>query len=107
MTSPATGRAHALYYSDRAYERLSTAVGGFGAKAGSASKPESVVEDFGSEIRLTWLIHDMSIWRIDRVHITAKDGTWIETLMTDNGGDVFGRQGSWHRAHDQRPRWLR
>ena len=81
MTNPATGRAHALYYSDRAYERLASAVGGFGAESGSAAKPQSVVDDFGSEIRLTWLIHDMSIWRIDRVHITAKDGTWIETVV--------------------------
>jgi hypothetical protein len=102
MTNPATGRAHALYVSDRAYDRLVDAVGGFGAESGSAAKPASVVDDFGNEIRLTWLIHDMSIWRIDRVHITAKDGTWIETVVTIDGGDVFGRQGSWHRAHDQR-----
>jgi hypothetical protein len=102
MTNPATGRAHALYVSDRAYDRLAGAVGGFGAESGSAAKPDSVVDDFGSEIRLTWLIHDMSIWRIDRVHFTAKDGTWIETVETVDGGDVFGRQGSWHRAHDQR-----
>jgi hypothetical protein len=102
MTNPATGRAHALYYSDRAYERLASAVGGFGAESGSASKPESVVDDFGSEIRLTWLIHDMSIWRIDRAHITAKDGMWIETLVTVDGGDIFNRAGFWHRAADQR-----
>jgi hypothetical protein len=102
MTNPATGRAHALYYSDRAYERLASAVGGFGAESGSADRPQSVVDDFGSEIRLTWLIHDMSIWRIDRVHLTAKDGTWIETVATVDGGDVYGRPGQWHRAHDQR-----
>jgi hypothetical protein len=100
MTSPATGRAHALYYSDRAYERLASAVGGFGAESGSAAKPPSVVDDFGSEIRLTWLIHDMSIWRIDRVYMSAKDGTWIETVVTVDGGDIFDRAGSWHRAAD-------
>jgi hypothetical protein len=103
LANPAAGRAHALYYSDPAYDRLASAVGAFSDEAGSASKPESVVDDFGSEIRLTWLIHDMSIWRIDRVHTTAKDGTWIETVRTDDGGgDVFDRPGSWHRPHDQR-----
>jgi hypothetical protein len=102
MTNPATGRAHALYYSDRAYERLASAVAAFSPESGSTQRPQSVVEDFGSEIRLTWMIHDMSIWRIDRVHVTAKDGTWIETLLTVNGGDIFNRPGFWHRAHDQR-----
>jgi hypothetical protein len=102
MTNPATGRAHALYYSDRAYQRLASAVGGFGAESGSAQGPQSVVDDFGSEIRLTWMIHDMSIWRIDRVHTTARDGTWIETLVQVDGRDIFDRPGFWHRAHDQR-----
>ena len=100
MTNPATGRAHALYYSDRAYERLASAVGGFGAESGSAERPQSVVDDFGSEIRLTWLIHDMSVWRIDRVRITPQDGTWVETLVQVADGDIFSRPANWHRAAD-------
>ena len=100
MTNPATGHAHALYYSDRAYERLGSGVGAFGAESGSADRPQSVVDDFGSEIRLTWLIHDMSIWRIDRVHITTQDGTWVETLVEVADGDIYSRPASWHRAAD-------
>jgi hypothetical protein len=100
MTNPATGRAHALYYSDRAYGRLASAVGGFGAESGSADRPQSVVDDFGSEIRLTWLIHDMSVWRIDRVRITPQDGTWVETLVQVADGDIFSRPANWHRAAD-------
>jgi hypothetical protein len=100
MTNPATGRAYALYYGDRAYQRLASAVGGFGAESGSAQRPQSVVDDFGSEIRLTWMIHDMSIWRIDRVRITPQDGTWVETLVQVADGDIFSRPANWHRAAD-------
>ena len=31
-------------------------------------------------MRLTWLIHDMQIWRIDTVHLTDDDGIWVETV---------------------------
>jgi hypothetical protein len=100
MTNPATRRAHALYYSDQAYQRLASGVGAFGPESGSAQRPQSVVDDFGSEIRLTWLIHDMSIWRIDRVRITPQDGTWVETLVQVADGDIFSRPANWHRAAD-------
>jgi hypothetical protein len=102
MVNPATGRTNALYYTSGAYQRLASGVGAFAADNGSDRKPPSVIDDFDGEIRLTWMIHDMSIWRIDRVHVTAHDGTWIETQLTINGGDVFSRPGRWHRAADQR-----
>jgi hypothetical protein len=102
MVNPATGRTNALYYTNKAYERLANGVGVFAADSGSDRKPPSVSDDFDGEIRLTWMIHDMSIWRIDRVHVTGHDGTWIETLLTVDGGDVFSRPGRWHRAADHR-----
>jgi hypothetical protein len=102
MVNPATARTNALYHTSSAYQRLASGVGAFAADNGSDRKPPSVIEDFGGEIRLTWLIHDMSIWRIDRVYVTTHDGTWIQTQLTLDGGDVFSRPGRWHRAADQR-----
>ena len=81
LASPGNGRVAALYHTDAGYERLATAVDAYGASAGSTTRPGSVTNDLGNEIRLTWLIHDMTIWRIDRVHITDEDGVWVETVV--------------------------
>ena len=99
MTNPGLGRASALHIDNANYDRLYAAVGedvkGELRPPGGASS--------GEEVRLTWLIHDMQIWRIDRVHLTSQDGIWLETVidMTDSG-DVFDRPARWHRPKDEK-----
>jgi hypothetical protein len=101
LVNPETGRANALYHTDNVYQRLADGVGAFGPDVGSTDKPPSA--SVGSEIRLTWMIHDMSVWRIDRVHLTPHDGTWVETLlMMNQSGDIFDRPGRWHRAANEK-----
>jgi hypothetical protein len=100
LANPQTGRASALYYTDKAYDQLAGAVGAFVSEAGSTNKPAAVTDDLTGEIRLTWLIHDMSIWRIDRVHATTEDGMWVQTVVRTDGGDVFDEPGTWHRPVD-------
>jgi hypothetical protein len=58
------------------------------------------LESANDAYRLTWLIHDMSIWRIDRIYSTADDGLWLETLADETGADPFARPGRWHRVAD-------
>ena len=99
LANPQTGRVAALYHTDKAYERLAGAVGASESQTGSTNKPGAVTDDFTGEIRLTWLIHDMSIWRIDRVHAT-EDGMWVQTVVRTDGGDVFDQPGTWHRPVD-------
>ena len=100
LANPQTGRVAALYHTDTAYDRLAGAVGAFASETGSTTKPGAVTDDFTGEIRLTWLIHDMSIWRIDRVHATTEDGMWVQTVVRTDGGDVFDQPGTWHRPVD-------
>jgi hypothetical protein len=100
LANPQTGRVAALYHTDKAYERLAGAVGASESQTGSTNKPGAVTDDFTGEIRLTWLIHDMSIWRIDRVHATTQDGMWVQTVVRTDGGDVFDQPGTWHRPVD-------
>ncbi len=53
-------------------------------------------------MRLTWLIHDMQIWRIDRIHLTSANGVWIETVVDQTGaGRMLERPAHWHRAADE------
>jgi hypothetical protein len=100
LANPQTGRVAALYHTDTAYDRLAGAVGAFAAVTEATTKPGAVTDDFTGEIRLTWLIHDMSIWRIDRVHATTEDGMWVQTVVRTDGGDVFDEPGTWHRPVD-------
>ena len=98
MTNPAEGRASALHIDNPDYDRLYAAVGD---EAAGNSAP-SGLRTGEEEVRLTWLIHDMQIWRIDRVYLTRQDGIWVETVVAPNGdGDVFDRPSRWHRAHDE------
>ncbi|HZA29938.1 MAG TPA: hypothetical protein VE462_00275 [Propionibacteriaceae bacterium] len=101
LASPQTGRVAALYHTDSAYDRLADAVGAFESGTGSTDKPAAVPDDPSGEIRLTWLIHDMRIWRIDRVHVTTEDGIWMQTVVrTDGSGEVLDLPGTWHRPVD-------
>ena len=96
MTNPGLGRAAALHIENAAYNRLDAAVG---EEATGEARPPSGMRSGDEEVRLTWLIHDMQIWKIDRVHLTSHDGIWVETVVDLTGdGDVFDRPARWHRA---------
>jgi hypothetical protein len=102
MTNPQLGRAGALHVQNPAYDRLSAAVGDDEA-TGDLGAPGGLNPGAGQELRLTWLIHDMQIWRIDRLHLTGHDGIWVETVENLTGsGDVFDRPARWHRPKDER-----
>ena len=74
------------------------AINAYSSDLGSVDRPASVSENANDAYRLTWLIHDMSIWRIDRIYATADDGLWLQTVADEGGGDPFARPGRWHRV---------
>jgi hypothetical protein len=79
------------------------AIGGDdGQSSGSRSQPASVELDPTMEVRLTWLVHDVSVWRTDGIYLTRSDGVWINTLTVLDGGsgDLFDEPSRWHRAKD-------
>jgi hypothetical protein len=95
LVNTGRARAHALYITDAAYDRLATAVGDTN---GAATPPPGVAQGpNGDEVKLTWLIHDVMVWRLDRVVLTRNDGIWIETSLKLPENDDTAR---WHRAHD-------
>ena len=96
-------RATGLYHSDSGYDRLVAAVDAYGTGTGSADRPRSISGSAGETIRLTWLIHDQQIWRIDRIHLTDGDGVWVQTVSDLAGSaDPFDHPGVWHRPADAR-----
>ena len=103
LVEPDTRNAASLYYVDADYQALAGLVGadkGSGV-AGTVDRSGSTHE-FGSGITLTWLIHDVAVWRVDRVFVEAKGGPWIATQsdIDDAGISVFDSPVVWHTAAD-------
>jgi hypothetical protein len=101
IVNPSAHRATGLYYTEARYDQLARAIGGGGDQSpGSLSKPASVDLEGPPGIRLTWMIHDVSVWRIDGIYITRSDGIWISTLIDQGSGSLRDRPGHWHRPQN-------
>jgi hypothetical protein len=99
MVNPNLERAGAAYNSDALYTELVDGVGD--GQVGSSGPPRGMAAGGGEDVRLTWLIHDVMIWRIDRIHLGGADGVWIETVVDRAGdGKMLDQPASWHRAAD-------
>ena len=101
IVNPSAQRATGLYYTEASYDELARAIGGGGDQpSGSLSKPASVDLDGQPGIRLTWMIHDVSVWRTDGIYITRSDGIWISTLIDQESGNLRDLPGRWHRPQN-------
>ncbi len=103
ISSPTVHRAAGLYCTETRYEELARAVGGeVDQPSSSLSQPASVDLDDEMVVRLTWMIHDVSVWRIDGIYITQSDGIWISTLIDQGSGNgnLRDRPGRWHRPQN-------
>ncbi|GHB43817.1 hypothetical protein GCM10010377_38230 [Streptomyces viridiviolaceus] len=100
LVSPESTETASLYYSDREYGELERLLGPVGA--GSRTKPPEAGLGSARQINVTWLVHDVTPWRVDRVYAALDDRqVWIHT-STDVPGAM---RGTWHRA--ERPDQLR
>lgn len=97
IVNPSTGEAGALYYDDPDYQVLHDALAP--AEGMSVERPAQLAHGPGSSaINITWLIHDVEVWRIDYVRIDLKY-VWVNT--TTNMGPAPGMaeaDGQWHVA---------
>jgi hypothetical protein len=97
-----TSKAASLYYTDADYVTLSELVGasserGLSGKTDTSGKSH----DLGSGVTLTWLVHDVAVWRVDRVYLDAEGGPWIATqLVMNDSGNVYDSPTVWHTAID-------
>jgi hypothetical protein len=101
VVSPESMETASLYYSDSAYQRLERLLGGGpdggtdgGTDSGTTIKPPEANLIEARQINVTWLAHDISPVRIDRIHL-ASDGpeAWIHTSRTPPDWN-----GTWHRS---------
>lgn len=102
VVSPESGHSAALHVSDKQYGELRRCLGEPGE--GSREQPPGLAMSEGSrQINVTWMVHDVLPWRVDRAYPVApgskaggKAGAvWIHTTT-----DVTSMAGTWHRAKD-------
>lgn len=99
LVRPGTGKAAALYTSNPEYNALMSALG----DQQPVADPNAPMLHGGpgsSSINITWLMHDVQVWRIDHVFLDADGGPWVETYMSYEGNITYEQHGIVHKPSD-------
>lgn len=75
LTNPGESRAAAVYYTDPRYAELEELLYGESAptrQVGGDPAPEGA-----TQLNVTWLAHDVSVWRTDRLILDGSGRAWI------------------------------
>lgn len=93
--------ATGLYHTDPEYDELRRLVGiapadGAATSSRGDSRPEAA-DRIGPYVTVTWLIHDVHVWRVDRIYYEAPGGPWIYT-ETDELNQAAARE--WRTSDD-------
>ncbi|HET7800588.1 MAG TPA: hypothetical protein VFL38_09215 [Humibacillus xanthopallidus] len=90
-------RAAAALTGSEAYAALERALEPYQQPTGETLPEAAFME---SPVRLTWMIHDVTPWRIDAVVVQGKD-VWVQTTMNlGTGVDLFESPTVRHRPKD-------
>ncbi|GAA4068326.1 hypothetical protein GCM10022233_50130 [Streptomyces shaanxiensis] len=93
LVSPESTETASLYYSDKDYVELGQLLDAPGT--GTRDKPPEADLTAARQVNVTWMIHDVTPWRLDQV-FPLDDGrdVWIHTAANLDRT----RNGTWHRA---------
>ncbi|MCT9076312.1 hypothetical protein [Streptomyces fulvoviolaceus] len=95
VVSPQSTETAALYCTDKEYGELERLLGAPGT--GTRDKPPEANLAAARQINVTWMVHDVSPWRLDRVFPLADaDDVWIHTAENVPASV----NGEWHRARN-------
>jgi hypothetical protein len=85
------------YFSMKEYDILLQALDP--APVRERGAPDRELGPGGQYINVTWLWHDVGVWRVDRVFVEGGDEVWINTVQTDLQGEFRPDARSiWHRS---------
>lgn len=96
LSNPGTGQTASLYNTDDAYEELGRLVGVYEPTQTFAGKESGPGQATGPGVTVTWLIHDVEPWRVDRIYVGGNGGPWISTQVS-LGGSIWEAPVLWHQ----------
>ncbi|MEU6125287.1 hypothetical protein, partial [Streptomyces sp. NPDC047123] len=103
LVSPESTRSAALYYSDEEYgalERMLQPAGSAGQRGGE-DPPGLGIGESTRQINVTWMVHDVQPWRVDRVY-PPQPGKKGKEVWVHRSTDPDSMNGDWYRAKDPR-----
>jgi hypothetical protein len=86
----------AFGYDDKQYDELQRLTD----VVGSPDPLSKESHDVGRFVRATWLIHDLSVWRVDIIYPEAPGGPWIATRASTDGS-TLPEKPLWHTPADR------
>ena len=96
VVNPATGEAGALYITDQNYQLLHDSLEP--APGMTVERPPQLSAGPGtSAINITWLAHDVSVWRVDHIRLDLKY-VWVQTITMGDGASPYDSDAEWHVA---------
>ena len=98
LVEPDTRAAASLYYTDPDYDALANLVGA-GDPSGLVGEVDTSgpSHEFGSGVTVTWLIHDVAVWRVDRIFLEATGRTLdLDPAGHERLGHVYDSPVTWH-----------
>lgn len=98
LSAPETGQTASLHASGSDYHAMAELVSAFDMSTPADGKDASGQEHAtGAVVTATWLIHDVQVWRVDRIYLDARGGPWIATqLDPGTGGSMWDQPVTWH-----------
>lgn len=98
LVSPENEVAVGLYTSQPEYAELMSSVDETGRKTEVLEPEQSSGHETSHFVRVTWLIHDTTVWRTDWIYPDAAGGPWIATRLVQDGKDLWRQPVRWHTS---------
>jgi hypothetical protein len=99
LSIPGSGQTSSLYYSDPEYDELSRLVGASEPSGTFGGTQSDDGHASGAGVTITWLIHDVEPWRVDRVYPGRNGEVWISTQV-NLGGSIWEAPVVWHQPEN-------
>ncbi len=104
LSVPGEGKTTSLYYTDPEYDALASLVGIDSAAGTGQVDPSGQVDRTGLDhangpgVTVTWLIHDVTPWRVDHIYPEGNGAPWIATqIVGDDGRPIWDSPVVWHQ----------
>lgn len=97
LSVPGEGTTASLYYTDPEYDALAHLVGIDTASGMGEVDRSGRDHATGPGVTVTWLIHDVTPWRVDHIYPQTKGAPWIATQVASESGSIWDSPAVWHR----------